>query len=228
MARAGGVGPVREAPAARFACSPVAPRSGGRPIRVGEAATFRPAGHSGRRATLAVPGPPPTHRGRRDLIADAFPWKTELERLAKDLRALARRKRLDDRARVRLELTTLAALYAIWKLAESHHLSEALLHRPIVLTAYPFRRPRDGESLGRVGLGHYDLSAGRRVDHDVVFLCHQMLNNHVFASRPPGSGGPLEGIYLTSAQQKRVALYGIAIDDLIGLVSAVAAERPEL
>jgi hypothetical protein len=62
----------------------------------------------------------------------------------------------------------------------------------------------------------YDLGKSRPVAHDLLFLCHQAVHNCVFEPWL-GTGGRLEGVYLTSDHQRKVAVYGIRLPVLVAL-----------
>ncbi len=160
------------------------------------------------------------------MIQDSHFWKQDLERRVRDLGSQAERAHWTAAALVKLELTVLASLYTVWKLAESGLLGERALHELVPLTSHRYRSPRDliGSSHALAEL--YDLARGRTAPHDLLFVCHQMVNNHVFAPRFGDRGG-LDGIYLTSGHQKKVALYALGLDELIAWFERIAREMAE-
>ena len=160
------------------------------------------------------------------MIQDSHFWKQDLERRVRDLGSQAERAHWTAAALVKLELTVLASLYTVWKLAESGLLGERALHELVPLTAHRYRSPRDLVGSSHVPGELYDLARGRTVPHDLLFVCHQMVNNHVFAPRFDDRGR-LDGIYLTSGHQRKVALYGLGLDELIAWLGRIVQELGE-
>jgi hypothetical protein len=158
------------------------------------------------------------------MITPSHPWKQLLQRQAEALTDVAKPHRWTDASSVRLEETVVLGCYAVQRLMDASLLSHSLTHRLVPITAFPSRRA-DRPLLGDEPLEVlYDLQAGRDVQHDLVFLCHQVLHNVLFAPRfSPAK--VLEGIYATSDRQRRVALYGVQSEVLRGLFLEVACDR---
>lgn len=147
----------------------------------------------------------------------SHPWKRHLLKQAEALEALRGGQRRTEASAVKLEEAVVLGFYAIRRLIGGFLLSEAVVHRPIAMTAYPARRPAGTIRLGDEDVRElYDLSAGRTTSHDLLFACHQVLHNCAFAAQP-GATQALEGILVTSDHQRKVALYGIRLDALIAL-----------
>jgi hypothetical protein len=147
-------------------------------------------------------------------------WKRHLLKQASNLEKLAGGRRWGDASRVRLEESVVLGFYDIRRLAGAFLLSPGILHEPVSIVACPVRRTEKWLA-DEPRIDHlYDLEKGRPVAHDLVFLCHQAIHNCVFDPWL-GAGGLLEGVYLTSDHQRKVALYGIRLPALVALFRKV-------
>jgi hypothetical protein len=154
----------------------------------------------------------------------SHPWKQSLQRQAEALAEISKPHRWSDASSVRLEETVVLGCYAVQRLIDASLLSHSLVHRLVPMTAFLSRRP-ERPMLGDEPIEVlYDLQAGRDVHHDLVFLCHQVLHNVLFAPRFD-SAKALEGVYVTSDRQRRVALYGVSSEIFRGLFLEVACDR---
>ena len=145
-------------------------------------------------------------------------------RQAEALQELRSPHRWSEASAARLEESAVLGCYAVRRLVNGFLLSDAVVHRPIGMTAYPARRP-GGVLLGDAPLSElYDLGAGKAVAHDLMFLCHQVIQNCIFAADLQ-EGGELQGIYVTSDHQRKVALYRIEADALHGLFTGIGSDR---
>jgi hypothetical protein len=157
-------------------------------------------------------------------MTTSYPWKQQLLRQAEALHEIAQPHRWSEASAVKLEETVVLGFYGIRRLINSFLLSEALVHRPIPMMAFPARRRTDvlvGEASFEV---LYDLKAGQPVSHDLLFLCHQVVHNCVFAASFD-SQRTLLGIYITSDHQRKVALYGIELKTILDLFQQVGSEH---
>lgn len=68
----------------------------------------------------------------------------------------------------------------------------------------------------------YDLDAGHTVRHDLMFLCHQVLQNCVFEPWL-SAGHRLTGVYVTSEHQHKIALYGVDLGALSSLFLSITS-----
>jgi hypothetical protein len=158
------------------------------------------------------------------LASSSHPWKQLLLRQAATIGRLRQPHRWTEASSVKLEAAVALGFYALRHLVNAFLLSPGLVHRPIPMTAFPSRRV-DRVLLEDAGAEVlYDLSAGKAVSHDLLFLCHQVTANCLFA---PAFGPQkvLQGIRVTSDHQRSLALYGVGIDTIQGLLEAVASER---
>jgi hypothetical protein len=125
---------------------------------------------------------------------------------------------------VKLEETVVLGFYAVRRLVNAFLLSDAVVHHPIPMQAFPARR-RQAIILGDESFDVlYDLKAGRAVAHDLLFLCHQAIHNCVFAP-VFGADKAIQGVYLTSDHQRKVALYGIDLKVIQDLFRQIGAEH---
>jgi len=151
----------------------------------------------------------------------SHPWKQHLLRQAEALDKLRGSKRWAEPTAIKLEESVVLGFYAIRRLIGGFLLSEAAVHRPIAVTAYPARRPAGTVRLGDEDLETlYDLAAGRMASHDLSFLCHQVLHNCALAPQF-GPEHELTGILVTSDHQRKVALYGLSLDALVALFRGI-------
>ena len=143
----------------------------------------------------------------------SHPWKQELARRADALRDFAEPHRLTGTSRVRLEETVVLGCYTIRRLINGFLLPESCANQPFPMTVFP-RRRQTAPQLGDAPLHlRYDLDACRTTTHDLLFLCHQVLQNCVFEPWLT-TEHRLSGIYVTSDHQRKVALYGVHLADL--------------
>ena len=151
-------------------------------------------------------------------------WKSVLRRQSATLDKLQQPHRWSEASSVRLEEAVVLGFYAIRKLITSFLLSSTLVHRPVRMNAFPARR-QDGLGPGDEEIDKlYDLNAGRIVSHDLLFLCHQVTHNCAFHPTFDQAKN-LRGLYVTSDHQRKVALYGIDLDQLSALFQQVGDEH---
>lgn len=147
----------------------------------------------------------------------SHPWRLHLLKQADVMETVRGAKRLAGPSAIRLEESVVLGFYAIRRLIGGYLLSDALVHRQIPMTAYPVRHPTGVIRLGDEEVKDlYDLTAGRAVSHDLSFLCHQVLHNCTFTPHFD-SGHALVGILVTSDHQRKVALYAVTLDTLVGI-----------
>ena len=158
------------------------------------------------------------------MTTTSHPWKQLLLRQAEALHDLAQPHRWSETSSVRIEETVVMGFYASQRLVNSFLLSEALVHQTLPMRAFPARRKTD-LLLGEGSIEElYDLQAGRPLSHDLIFLCHQVLHNCIFAVYF-GLDRTLQGVYLTSDHQRKVELYGIELRVIQDLFQRIAAEH---
>jgi hypothetical protein len=146
----------------------------------------------------------------------SHPWKQALTRRAAVLKTFSGPHRISGASAVKLEEAVVVGCYDIRRLINGFLLSESLVHQSFPMTAFPHRQ-QTSPMLGDEPLPvRYDLNNGRRVQHDLMFLCHQVLQNCVFEPWL-GAERSLQGIYVTSDHQRKVALYGVRLDALCDL-----------
>ncbi len=153
----------------------------------------------------------------------SHPWKQTLEHQARALQELMGIHRLSDTTHVKLEETVVLGCYAIRRLINGFLLSESLRNQSVPMTAFP-RRQQHTPTLGGEPLqSRYDLGAGQPVQHDPLFLCHQVLQNCAFEPwlEPEHR---LTGVYVTSDHQRKIALYGVSLGTFRDLFLTISAE----
>jgi hypothetical protein len=154
----------------------------------------------------------------------SLPWKQVLVRQADALVNLREPHRWSTASAVKLEETVVVGFYAVRRLVNAFLLGPAIVHRPIRMTAFP-ARPRDSLLLGRDKIEDlYDLKTARQVSHDLLFLCHQVIQNCIFE---PGFDADrnLDGLFVTSDHQRKVALYGVKCATLEVLFREIGSDR---
>ena len=147
----------------------------------------------------------------------SHPWKQHLLKQAETMEKLRGVKRLAAPSAIKLEESVVLGFYAIRRLIGGSLLPESLVRRPIPMTAFPARRASGAIRLGDEEVKElYDFAAGRAVSHDLIFLCHQVLHNCTFTPQFD-AGHAVMGILVTSDHQRKVAVYGIALDTAVSL-----------
>ena len=158
------------------------------------------------------------------MITPSHPWKQSLLRQAEVLQELRKPHRWGEASSARLEETVVLGCYAVRRLVCGFLLSDALVHRLMPMTAFPARR-KSGLLLGDEPLQDlYDLQVGKAVAHDLLFLCHQVIQNCIFVPQFD-EGHALQGIYVTSDHQHKVALYRINVDAVGALFTSIGSEH---
>ena len=157
------------------------------------------------------------------MTTTSHPWKQVLSHQAKALQEIMKPHRLSDATLVRLEETVVLGCYTIRRLINGFLLPEARRNQPFPMIACP-RRPHSSSQLGDEPLRiRYDLDAGRPVQHDPIFLCHQVLQNCVFEPWL-STDNQLTGIYVTSDHQRKIALYGVELGALHDLFQHLSSD----
>lgn len=157
------------------------------------------------------------------MILESHPWKRDLLRQAAALERCAERTRWTQAASLKLEQTVLLGFYSIWKLVESSRVSPRVVQRPVALTSF---RPRPASQVPRPArevADRYGVDQGRPSTHDLLFVCHQMVHNHLFAPQLDAEHR-LVGLYLTSAHQRKIALYRLSLTDCLAIFQEVAGD----
>jgi len=143
------------------------------------------------------------------MTTSSHPWKQSLEHQAKALQELAKPHRFSDATMVKLEETIVLGCYTIRRLINGFLLPDSLRNHTIQMSAFP-RRPHSSP-LGDEPLHiRYDMGAGRPVQHDPIFLCHQVLQNCVFEPCLT-TDKQITGIYVTSDHQRKIEIYGVSL-----------------
>jgi len=152
----------------------------------------------------------------------SHPWKQTLEHQAKALQELMIPHRLSDATLVRLEETVVLGCYTIRRLINGFLLPDSQRNQPVPMSAFP-RQQHSSSRLGDEPLQiRYALDAGRPVEHDPMFLCHQVLQNCVFEPWITPDKR-FVGIFVTSDHQRKIALYGVSLMDLQNLFRHLSA-----
>ena len=155
-----------------------------------------------------------------DMSTSTHTWKQHLLRQAGTLERLSVVRRWGDATRVRLEESVVLGFYDIRRLAGAFLLSPAVVHETVAIVAFPVRRKEQWMEAAAEIEELYDVGHGRSAAHDLLFLCHQAVHNCIFEPWL-GAGGVLEGVYVTSDHQRKVALYGIRLPALVELFRKV-------
>lgn len=157
------------------------------------------------------------------MTTPSHPWKQTLGHNAKSLMSFIEPHHLTEASVVRLEETVVVGCYALRRLLNGFLLPESRRHQLLGMTAFPSRR-MTSPMLGDEPLSvRYDLNAGKAVSHDLMFVCHQVLQNCVFEPWL-GPDRRLIGIYVTSDHQRKIALYGITLTALSDCFTLISGE----
>jgi len=158
------------------------------------------------------------------MTTSSHPWKQELIHRAAALQAFTGSHHLTGLSTVKLEEDIVLGCYAIRRLVSGFLIPESRAHQPFPMTAYPRRRQAAPALGGEPLTVRYDLEAGRVVQHDLMFLCHQVLQNCVFEPWT-AEGNTLRGIYVTSDHQRKIALYGVSLTALVDLFLRIGKDE---
>jgi hypothetical protein len=157
---------------------------------------------------------------------DARAWKAELVRVADRLEAKTKQARWTDKTDFLIERDFIFGAYALRKVLESHTVSDEIRQLRIPVKCFdPSGTPPDPRHPGGVSES-YDFENGRRRTLSVADLCHEIVNNSVFAFYGGESADLFDGVYVSSDRHKEY-VYLVLASDFIALCCDVGMENVE-
>ena len=155
------------------------------------------------------------------MVHDPTPWGVELAKVAERLQAKTKQTRWTDRTDVLVERDFIVGAYVVRKLLCYHPASQELRNRRI-----PIRRFDPAARLpiapGDIGAS-YDLALSRRDTLTPAELCHQIVNNTVFAFYCGETADLFDGVYVASDCEEENVILVIA-SDFIALCDDIVTE----
>jgi hypothetical protein len=155
-----------------------------------------------------------------DPVSEAMPWKDELIRVAERLEAKTKQTRWTNRTDCLIERDFAIGAYAMRKLIESHDASDIIRRRQIPVRRFDLSgAPPDPRSPDDIA-DCYDFENSRRSTLSVVDLCHEIVNNSVFAFCCGETTDLFDGVYVTSDRHRKY-VYLVLASDFIALCSDI-------
>jgi hypothetical protein len=159
------------------------------------------------------------------MISESYYWKDDLLRQAEILRVIRRKRRLGERSLAKVERSLLLGFYSIRKLTEADKLSYATIDQKLAITSYSWL----GKNITKMNLHRidelYDLENGRSMELPLRVICNQLIHSYVFSFLFDASRR-LDGIFVTSEQNRRKNLLLLPLDRAVELFETVGRDYP--
>ena len=156
------------------------------------------------------------------MIQDSYPWKQELKKTAKWLKALRLSDGPEEKKLLRLEKALFFSAYAIRKLKEANKLTDCATARRLKLEAYPVL-----EQVTLINCWKWpevcDQNASVYRDMSILELCHQLVHSFVF-SPVFDEKGALHSVVVASDRQRRDVLLCVTLTQLLDVLESVASD----
>jgi hypothetical protein len=160
------------------------------------------------------------------MIWDSAVWKEDLSKIAQRMDGRRSQKRWSERSLMLVERDTFTAFYAIRRLMEAHKLSDNVRQSTLPLLTYPSKGRRVTYwNYHRVD-ELYDLQEDAAVySHvPVLYCCNQVIHSYHFWPMMDEADG-LAGVLFCSERERNQRLFRLLMDDMIGLLQAVAIDE---
>jgi hypothetical protein len=159
------------------------------------------------------------------MIESAY-WKTELLPIADDIELRCHPARWTEKRAVLLEREIMLAMFSVRSLIERHKLSDALIHKPVSVTAYPKKTQKPVTLLNSHQVDElydFDRAATRTVA--LEFLCNQIIHSYIiFPARDETRA--FSHVFVCSDYERNRHLYSVPIDTIIALLREVGMDYP--
>ncbi len=159
------------------------------------------------------------------MIGESSYWKDVLLREAEELLRREKQRKWFPASFARVEQSAMMGFYAVRKLFEAHKLSDRNKSRTFHLTRFRW----SGKPVTQMNWHHidrcYDLSKGEATDKPVRFVCDQFIHSYVFMC-VFSDGGGLDGILVSSDEERNKSLYLVPVEQIISTFKAVGKDYP--
>ena len=157
------------------------------------------------------------------MIDDSRPWREELFRTARRLRARKDQTRWTERSHYLVERDVMVGAYAVRKLIDSEKTSSLLSKRQVQVVSYPLVGRRlyalTNDQVDRA----FDFANPSKHTLTVEVLCNQFVHSLVFMLEMEGDAG-LTGVLVASDSASKKWLHHVSIDAIADLFDYVARE----
>jgi hypothetical protein len=159
----------------------------------------------------------------KKMIASAYYWKEELDRIAGRLERRQHQKRWSSRSEAALEKQVFIGAFAVRKLIESQKAPPRLLSHFVVLTRYPARKKKQIEDPGGHFMQRFEVRRRARIKLTVRELMNQFIHSYYFSPSYP-AGNQMVGIVFTSDYAREKCLYYITLLELSAVFRKIGSE----
>ena len=160
------------------------------------------------------------------MIYESSDWKQPLIRAARWLEKARVLEGSESHILARIEREVFIGFYAVRKLLETLNVSDSTRTLAWKLTCY---RPKAGTTVDHLNRGdifkNYELGAKLSETRDIGFVCNQVIHSFVFELALGESDG-LDGVFLTSDQNRAKRLYYIPMSLIIDVFLTVGLDYP--
>jgi hypothetical protein len=153
------------------------------------------------------------------MIWESYPWKRELRRLARTIRAQAATARdlddVDERREFKLERAIFYAAFVMRKLIESKKVTDKVAGHSVEVTAFKSRRPKAGNLILAPSTScdldkEYDLGREHKIRMSPCFLAEELIHSHKLMW-DCNEKGCVVGIYVCSDRRAEDRLISLPI-----------------
>ncbi len=154
-------------------------------------------------------------------------WKTPLLRAATWLQRLRVEEETSEKSLMRVEREIFIGFYAIRKLISTFKLSISTKQISVTLESFPAIQGEIVDYFNRHNFEElFDLDSVTQEQHDLEFLCNQVIHSYVFIIGLT-EDGIIEGFYLTSDKMRHKKLYFVPLAQVISVFRAVGQDYPK-
>ncbi|MGZ6780630.1 MAG: hypothetical protein ACXVGO_16750 [Mycobacterium sp.] len=156
------------------------------------------------------------------MIDDSAAWRDELVAVADRLEAATKQKRWGERTGFLIERDFVWSAYIVGKLAETGA-AEGNRKRRVPARRYDFTASSPDPNVTDDIADSYDFDNGRRTLLPVADLCHEIVNNVVFAFCCGETTDLYDGIYAASNRNRSDHVHLVLASDYIALCYDISA-----
>lgn len=147
-------------------------------------------------------------------------WRLDLKKRSDRLKEKIQQKRWSENSVVVLEQIIFLGFYAIRKLELMKYLNPDKGHTKFKTTEFKKKKSSLSQSRNAPIEEIYDLEKGVKIDHDVLFVVHQVIHHQVFLFQWNSQSQPI-GIYISSHHNKNQALVLIRLSQIVEIFEKI-------
>lgn len=163
------------------------------------------------------------------MIWESYHWKEDLLKRADRLSQRSKQKRWPEVSLVHVEQNIMMGFYAIRKLTEARKVSDRIADQQIRLKAYKWNKKKNVTRMNWHRIDElYDLDKEHRQNRTLRYLCNQFIHSYVFILHFKGNHRGLDGILVSSENERHKYLYLVAISQIIRLFRQFGNDYPNI